>query len=118
VRSLHSSRDKLRAEALRIERTDALAWMARAPAASFELVLLDPPFDSDLAARALPLAARLATPEGSIYLEAQQALAAPPEGWLLHRQGRAGAVYFHLLRQESRAEHAATLAPAVPRSNP
>jgi 16S rRNA (guanine(966)-N(2))-methyltransferase RsmD len=111
VRSLQASRGRLGADALRIERADAIAWMARAPAASFDLVLLDPPFDSGLGEQALPLATRLAAPQGSIYLESKQPLMVPPEGWVLHRQGRAGTVNFQLLRP-------ATLAPAVPRSSP
>ena len=106
VRSLQASRQRLKAEPgrLRIERADAIAWMARAPAGGFDLVLLDPPFDSDLAERALPLALRLVADGGTVYLESRQPLATPPEGWTLQRQGRAGAVHFHLLR---RNEHAA-----------
>jgi 16S rRNA (guanine966-N2)-methyltransferase len=122
VRSLQASRARLAAEMLRIERADAIAWMARAPAGRFDLVLLDPPFDSDLAALALPLALRLAAPGGVVYLEAKQALAVPPEGWQLHRQARAGAVHFQLLRPLVAAAlplaPAATLAPQVPRSSP
>ena len=45
--------------------------MGRAAAGSFDLVLLDPPFDTDLAERALPLAARLVAADGLIYLEAR-----------------------------------------------
>ena len=112
VRSLQASRLRLRADNLRIERADAMAWMARAPAGGFDLVLLDPPFDSELAARALPLAARLAADRGLIYLESGRALTDPPEGWALHRQGRAGAVHFHLLQ---RAGGGYTEGAAVPR---
>ena len=77
-------------------------------------MLLDPPFGTDLAERALPLATRLAAADGLIYLELRQALTALPEAWELHRQGRAGAVHFHLLRRAG----AATLAASVPRSSP
>lgn len=120
VRSLRASRQRLQAEALRVERADAIAWMARAPAGSFDLVFLDPPFDSDLAARALPSALRLASADGLIYLECAQPLAAPPPGWSIHRQSRAASVHFHLLRRVA-PQVAATLAPAaahpgVPRS--
>jgi 16S rRNA (guanine(966)-N(2))-methyltransferase RsmD len=99
VARLRAAQQRLHAATLRVERADALAWMARAPAGSFDLVLLDPPFDSDLMARALPLAAHLAAADGLIYAEQRQPLAAPPEGWAVHRQGRAGAVHFHLLRR-------------------
>jgi len=99
VARLRAAQQRLQAATLRVERADALAWMARAPAGGFDLVLLDPPFDSDLMARALPLAARMATADGLIYAEQRQPLTALPEGWALHRQGRAGAVHFHLLRR-------------------
>jgi 16S rRNA (guanine(966)-N(2))-methyltransferase RsmD len=114
VASLQASRLRLKADTLRIEASEAIAWMGRATEGSFDLVLLDPPFGTDLAERALPLAARLAAADGLIYLEARQAPSALPEGWELQRQGRAGAVHFHLLRRAL----AATLATSVPRSSP
>ena len=100
VRSLQASRQRLKADNLRIERADAVAWMARAPAGGFDLVLLDPPFDSDLAGQALSQATRLAADRGLVYLESCRALAAPPAGWAIRRQGRAGAVHYHLLQRE------------------
>jgi 16S rRNA (guanine966-N2)-methyltransferase len=100
VASLRQSQERLKARALRVEASDAVAWMGRAANGSFDLVLLDPPFDSGLGERALPLAARLVADEGFIYLEARQALPDPPEGWTTHRQGRAGAVHFHLLQRK------------------
>ena len=117
VRSLQASRQRLKAEPgrLRIERADAIGWMARAPAGGFDLVLLDPPFDTDLAARALPLALRLAADGGAVYLESRQALSTPPEGWVLQRQGRAGAVHFHLLRRNEPAAGGYTAGAVEPR---
>jgi len=100
VASLRQSQERLKAQALRVEASDAIAWMGRAANGSFDLVLLDPPFDSGLGELALPLAARLVADEGFIYLEARQALPDPPEGWTIHRQGRAGAVHFHLLQRK------------------
>ena len=99
VRSLRASAQRLKVDTLRVEAADALAWMQRATGPGFDLVLLDPPFGSDLAERALPLALPLVCPGGFVYLEAAAALAAPPAGWTLHRQGRAGAVHFHLLQR-------------------
>jgi len=100
VASLRQSQQRLKAEVLRIEVTDAIGWMGRAAGGSFDLVLLDPPFDSGLGELALPLAARLVADDGFIYLEARQALPDPPEGWTIHRQGRAGAVHFNLLHRK------------------
>lgn len=69
VASLQASRTRLGAATLQVLRTDALGWMASAADASFDLVLLDPPFGSDLAAPALVQAARLAGAGGYVYLE-------------------------------------------------
>lgn len=95
---LRSSQQRLGAAALQVERADAMAWMARAAPARFELLLLDPPFDAGLAAPALALAARLVVPDGYIYLESAQPLAEWPAGLQLHRSLRAGAVHVQLFR--------------------
>jgi 16S rRNA (guanine(966)-N(2))-methyltransferase RsmD len=97
VRSLRAAKQRLSAESLRIERADALAWMARAAPASFELVLLDPPFEVDILGGAVAAAARLVADGGYIYVEAGQAFDALPPGWVVHRHGHAGRVHFHLL---------------------
>ena len=51
--SLRLSRQRLKAEAMRIEAGDAISWMSRAASGSFDLVLLDPPFGSGLGEQAL-----------------------------------------------------------------
>ncbi len=101
ARSLETTRVRLRADALHVERADALAWMARATLASFDLIFLDPPFGAGLGEAALARSKPLVVPGGFIYLEAPKALTQVPEGWQLHRHGRAGAVHFHLLMRES-----------------
>jgi 16S rRNA (guanine966-N2)-methyltransferase len=98
VRSLKASRDRLNAMSVKVEVADALAWMARCEPGRFDLVLLDPPFDSALAAPALLAATRLVPQGGLVYVEASAPLPHVPAGFELHRSGRAGAVHFHLLR--------------------
>jgi len=103
---LDEAKARLKAEHLRVEAVDALAWMARCPADSFELVFIDPPFDAPLVEPALAAALRLVVPQGFVYVEAGQALAPeglPAQGLRLHRQGRAGAVHFHLLQRVNSA---------------
>ncbi len=102
ARALGEVKTRLAAEQVRIDNADAIAWMARCPIDSFELVFLDPPFDSALAERALDAAARIVVPDGYVYLEAPQPLAsqaAEARGLKIHRQARAGAVHFHLLQR-------------------
>jgi len=102
ARSLEQVKQRLGASAVRIEAADAIAWMARCAPGRFEVVFVDPPFDSLLFEPALKLAAPLVTPEGFVYLEAgepygTEKLAAL--GLAVRRQSRAGAVHFHLLRR-------------------
>jgi 16S rRNA (guanine966-N2)-methyltransferase len=90
----------------RIESGEALAFLATQKRASFDLVFLDPPFDSGLLAPALRRIGEhsLLAPEGFCYLEhaAADALPALPEGWLEHRSGKAGDVGYHLLHAPPR----------------
>ena len=96
---LRASRERLKAETLRVERAEALRWMAGAAAASFDLVLLDPPFDTSLGEAATQAAVRLVAAGGWVYLEGPQPLEAAPAGLLLHRSLRAGAVHAQLFRR-------------------
>ena len=97
--SLEATRQRLGGSMVRIERADALAWMAMAAPGRFELVLLDPPFDAGLALPALAVAAPLACEGGFVYLESGQPLAEPPPGLVLHRSLKAGAVHAQLFRR-------------------
>lgn len=104
--SLHQSRERLKAGALRIECADALGWMASCAPQRFELVFIDPPFDAKLFEPALAAAARLVVPNGWIYLEADREFAPDtlaPLGLAVHRHLRAGTVHAHLLRAASGA---------------
>jgi pantetheine-phosphate adenylyltransferase len=78
VAQLAASKGRLGAEAVRIERSDALQWMARAAPDAFELVLLDPPFDAPLALPAMAAAARIVVPGGFVYVEAPTAVEPAP----------------------------------------
>jgi len=80
---------------------DAVGWLGQAnDAGPFDIVFLDPPYDSDLlsaAAAALAKSGKLA-PDARVYLEsrARAVLPALPDGWQSLRDGRAGEVGYHL----------------------
>jgi 16S rRNA (guanine966-N2)-methyltransferase len=101
VRLLNASRDRLKATNLQVQRTDAMGWLKGAAPASAELVLLDPPFDAGWTAAALKAASRVVVPGGYVYVEAGQPLTEWPSDLSLHRQGKAGAVHYHLLQASS-----------------
>ena len=102
VTRLEQTSQRLKATTVRIENAEALAWMARCAPESFELVFIDPPFDSNLLEPAVAAASQLLVADGFAYIEAGRALApdaAALSGLALHRQGRAGAVHFHLAQK-------------------
>jgi 16S rRNA (guanine966-N2)-methyltransferase len=95
--ALRHSRDLFKAGHVEICQADALAWM-RAAAERFDVIFLDPPFSSGLIDLALPLAIKLLKPEGWIYVEQADHIQ-PPEGFIIHREGKAGQSRFALLRR-------------------
>jgi 16S rRNA (guanine966-N2)-methyltransferase len=102
VAALRASRERLKAEAVRIERADALAWMRSAAGGQFQLVLLDPPFDAPaLQPQAIEAATHLVSENGAIYVEAPQALREAPGGFTVWRHTRAGSVWAQVLRRNS-----------------
>ncbi|MFO1217682.1 MAG: RsmD family RNA methyltransferase [Burkholderiaceae bacterium] len=101
VASLRATQARLGASHLRIERAETLAWMRQAAPQSFDLVLLDPPFDAPWRAEAIAAAAPLVRVSGYLYVEGPVALAEPPPGFELWRHDRAGAVHVQVLRRNS-----------------
>jgi 16S rRNA (guanine966-N2)-methyltransferase len=80
---------------------DALAFL-KAPGGPYDVVFLDPPFDTGLleaAMKRLAGAGCLAT-GAFCYVELPRTSPLPtlPPGWQLHRDGKAGEVGYHLLR--------------------
>jgi 16S rRNA (guanine966-N2)-methyltransferase len=77
---------------------EADAWLARATEQTFDIVFLDPPFSAELSNSVLAKLRqyRRLAPGAFVYLE-QPADATPPEGWMVHRASRAGAVGYYLL---------------------
>jgi len=117
ARQLRANQERLNAPAVEVVEADAMRLVAGLPPASFDVVFLDPPFDGDGLARILPQCLGLLSPDGALYVEAGQpldrlmqnlpedvasrggALFPSLEDWQVVRQGRAGAVHYHLLRR-------------------
>lgn len=115
VRYIQANVQKLGASGVTVQAADALAWMTRQGVhqpGGFDLVLLDPPFDAGLFDAALKAAVVCIPVGGWIYLEAPMPCVDPgspvsegahaihlPASLRLHRQGRAGAVHYHLIER-------------------
>lgn len=98
VSLLVAAKERLHADALRVEVADALSWMANCALDRFELVFIDPPFDAGLVEPALAAATRLVVPSGFVYVESGRPVQCPPV-CKLNREGRAGAVHFSLFQR-------------------
>lgn len=101
VANLQSHKTRLKADNIRIQRGDGISALRSLAAASVDVIFLDPPFDSGLYFETIAAAASAISAQGAIYLEA-------PEAWVdeklavlglqVIKQGKAGSVYFHLLK--------------------
>jgi len=98
LEALEKNRTVLGAKQVDILRADALAWLANSHE-TFDLVFVDPPFDSNLAATVLADLARHLKVGGQAYVE-QAAPVIAPAGFIIHRSGRAGRSHFALLIKE------------------
>jgi len=101
VEQLQRTQTHLKAEMVRVQRGDGVAALRHSGAAAWNLVLIDPPFDSALFAPALAASAATLAAGGWVYLEAPKAWQdADLQGYGLqvHRHLKAGAVHAHLLR--------------------
>ena len=119
VLKLKAVQARLEANAVRVERGDGVSALRRLNAGSMQLIFIDPPFDSTLFETALKAAAQAISANGLVYLEAPRLWLDEellPLGLKLHRSGKAGAVYFHLLvgcNQQVDAPEVATETAAV-----
>jgi 16S rRNA (guanine966-N2)-methyltransferase len=98
LEALQKNRAVLGASQVDILRADALAWLAN-NRETFDLIFVDPPFDSGLAGPVLADLAAHLRPSGQVYIEQATPVTAPA-GFIIHRGGRAGRSHFALLIKE------------------
>jgi 16S rRNA (guanine966-N2)-methyltransferase len=103
---LRANQARLGAKMIEIAEADALRLAANLAPGSFDVVFLDPPFgDTALLTRSLELAAPLVAADGWLYVESGEPIdpASQPAlaGWNVVREGKAGAVRYHLLQREN-----------------
>ena len=101
VAAITSTAQRLGAKGVTARRAEAIAWMARCAPESFELILIDPPFDSGAAGQAATAASRLLAPSGFLYVEAGVPLTEVPAGCAERKTLRAGAVFSHLWQRDA-----------------
>ena len=111
VQQLEAMRHRLDAQHVEVLCGDALTILQRLQASRerFNLIFLDPPYALDWLRRILPACATLLSDGGMVYAEAEYALdgADAPDwmrDWEVIRSGKAGQVFFHLMRRLNTVE--------------
>jgi 16S rRNA (guanine966-N2)-methyltransferase len=106
ARELNARLSEWGAQGARVEHTDALRFLGTAGGHStgpFDIVFLDPPFDSDFLSRAADLLEKggFLAPGALIYVEcaARSGLPELPPSWSATKAKQAGEVGYHLLTQ-------------------
>lgn len=90
---------KLGASQIQTMQTDALTFLAKSPAAPFEIVFIDPPFGLDLVAQSAALLTKnnWLAPYAKIYVETEKSLSLQlPANWQLLKDKSAGEVAYRL----------------------
>ena len=101
IREVRANLERLGANgAATLVRADACGWLQTSREAAYDIVFLDPPFNSKLATQCLQLLehAALFAPCARIYLESaiDEPAPVPGPGWVLHRERFAGNVAYRL----------------------
>lgn len=93
----------LKAEAMQLLQCDALNWLSKPAVTKYDVVFIDPPFDSDYLSQACELleSNQYLAEFACIYLEMnrKQDLPILPENWNVVRQKKAGQVGYYLVRR-------------------
>jgi len=95
-KALTASAEALKMGNVELVRGDALEYVAR-NRRKFHVIFLDPPYKTDLLAKALAGVKESLAEDGQVYAESGTPLEPGPE-WTAWRQGKAGGVFFYLLR--------------------
>lgn len=95
-KSLLGNKTLLDAHAAEVIRMDAMQFLA-ANKQRFDIIFLDPPFNQGWLPKLLPALHQHLATDGALYVEAEFALQ-DDEGWRVLKHGKAGNVFYHLLK--------------------
>lgn len=95
-KSLLQNQSLLQAQNCQILNQDALQFLA-SNVNKFDVIFCDPPYNKNWLDKLLPLLNQHVSNGGMVYAEAEYAIESTGD-WKVIKQGRAGAVYYHLLQ--------------------
>lgn len=95
-KTLIENKKLLNADAAQILNIDALQFLAQNQLV-FDVIFLDPPYDQGWLPKLLLQLRQHLAPEGLLYVEAEFSVKGG-EGWQVLKHGKAGNVFYHLLK--------------------
>ncbi|MFM9835879.1 MAG: 16S rRNA (guanine(966)-N(2))-methyltransferase RsmD [Methylophilaceae bacterium] len=102
-KALKQNKELLKAQNCQILQQDALQFLAK-NTQKFDVIFCDPPYQKDWLTKLLPLLHEPLSATGVVYAEAEFELKSS-ELWQVYKAGKAGNVYYHLLKSvESKQE--------------
>ncbi len=98
-KALKQNQTLLDAESCQIWHTDAMRFLATNQQ-QFDMIFCDPPYEQQWLDKVLPVLHRHLAANGLVYAEAEYQIKAETLGseWEVLKQGKAGNVYYHLLK--------------------
>jgi 16S rRNA (guanine966-N2)-methyltransferase len=98
-RALRENLEKLGCSNVFVHCQDGLEFVSR-DSQRYDVIFLDPPFGSDYLSGLLKILPKYLNDEGVVYLESGAVTNVPPP-WELIKSGKAGQVYYQLLRYQT-----------------
>jgi len=98
LRALQDNVKKLGCANVFIQGQDGLEFVSR-DAQQYDVIFLDPPFQSDYLPRLLEILPQRLNKNGVVYVESGAAITVPPP-WQVIKSGKAGQVHYQLLQIE------------------
>lgn len=95
-KALVANKQQLKADAAQILNQDAMQFLTQNQQ-KFDVIYLDPPYQLGWLDKVLPLLGQHLNADGFVYVEAEFQVVDSAE-WQVVKQGKAGAVFYHLLR--------------------
>jgi 16S rRNA (guanine(966)-N(2))-methyltransferase RsmD len=95
-KALLENKELLKANNAQLFYMDALQFLTR-NRQLFDIIFLDPPYNQGWLPKLLPQLRQHLAPEGLLYAEAEFPIK-DEEGWQVIKHGKAGNVYYHLLK--------------------
>jgi 16S rRNA (guanine966-N2)-methyltransferase len=98
LRALQDNVKKLGCANVFVQGQDGLEFVSR-DAQQYDVIFLDPPFQSDYLPRLLEILPQRLNKNGVVYVESGAAITVPPP-WQVIKSGKAGQVHYQLLQIE------------------